>query len=146
MTGDRLVNPERPPAGVVGAVAMVVIVEPGKASLNRKSSPPPAPVSTNLLALASDTVKLTLVPDWTSVTVPNTVPAAGHPDEIWHEVKLNVSADVAPAPARTNPDTNRDVNTPDFIFIGPSLEYNADPASGTDLYKRPECSKSICSR
>jgi hypothetical protein len=82
MTGDKLVNPERPPAGVVGAVAMVVIVEPAKASLNRKSSPPPAPVSTNLLALASDTLKFTDVPACVSVTVPNTVPAAGHPVEI----------------------------------------------------------------
>jgi hypothetical protein len=41
MTGDKLVNPERPPAGVLGALAMVVIVEPLKVSLNRKSSPPP---------------------------------------------------------------------------------------------------------
>src|SRR6516164_6538054 len=63
MTGDKLVNPERPPAGVVGVVAMVVIVEPGKVSLNRNSSPPPAPVSTNLFPLASVTVKLTDVPD-----------------------------------------------------------------------------------
>jgi len=47
MTGGKLVNPERPPGGVVGEVAMAVIVEPGKLSLNRKNSPPPAPVSTN---------------------------------------------------------------------------------------------------
>jgi hypothetical protein len=90
MTGDKLVNPERPPAGVVGAVAMVVIVEPGKVSLNRKSSPPPAPVSTNLLPLASDTLKLTDVPLCVSVTVPN--PVDGHPPVIWHDVKVNVSA------------------------------------------------------
>src|SRR5215813_3627350 len=51
MTGDKLVNPERPPAGVLGEVAMVVIVEPAMLSLNRKSSPPPAPVSTNLFPL-----------------------------------------------------------------------------------------------
>ena len=69
-------NPERPPAGVVGEVAMVVIVETAMLSLNRKSSPPPAPVSTNLFPLASDTLKLTDAPLCVSVTVPNTVPLA----------------------------------------------------------------------
>jgi hypothetical protein len=98
ITGGRLVNPERPPAGVVGEVAIVVIVEPARASLNRKSSPPPAPVSTNLFPLSSDTTKLTLVPDCVSVTVPKTVPAAGHPVEIWHDVILKVSADARGAP------------------------------------------------
>src|SRR5215471_15934252 len=92
MTGGKLVNPERPPAGVLGAEVMPVIVEPAMASLNRKSSPPPAPVSTNLLPLASDTLKLTDVPTCVSVTVPNIVPAGGHPVEIWHDVRLNVSA------------------------------------------------------
>ena len=62
MTGDRLVNPERPPAGVVGEVLMVVIVEPATVSLNRKSSPPPAPVSTKRFPLFSVTVTLTEVP------------------------------------------------------------------------------------
>ena len=92
MTGDRLVNPERPPAGVVGAVAMVVMVLPAKVSLNRKSSPPPAPVSTNLFPLASETLKLTDDPDCVSVTVPKIVPAGGHPVEIWQLVRLKVSA------------------------------------------------------
>jgi len=86
ITGDKLVNPERPPAGVVGALAMVVIVEPLMASLKRKSSPPPAPVSTNLFAEFSVTEKLTDVPDCVSVTVPKTVPAAGHPVPIWQLV------------------------------------------------------------
>jgi hypothetical protein len=94
MTGDKLVNPERPAAGVVGAVAMVVIVEPAKASLNRKSSPPPAPVSTNLFPLASDTVKLTDVPFGTSATVPNVVGVV-HPPEIWHDVKVKTSPTAA---------------------------------------------------
>src|SRR5262245_42188567 len=95
-TGAKLVNPTSPPGGVVGLVATVVIVEPGKASLNRKRSPPPAPVSTNLFPLISDTVKLTLVPACVSVTLPN--PGAGmdppsHVEpEIWHDVKVNVSA------------------------------------------------------
>src|SRR5215467_1871169 len=71
MTGDKLVNPERPPAGVVGEVVMLVIVEPAMLSLNRKSSPPPAPVSTNLFPLISDTVKLTFAPACVSVTEPN---------------------------------------------------------------------------
>ena len=75
MTGDKLVNPERPPAGVFGALAMVVIVEPVKLSLNRKSSPPPAPVSMNLFPLISVTVKSTDVPLCVSVTLPN--PGAG---------------------------------------------------------------------
>src|SRR5262245_50679869 len=92
MTGDKLVNPTRPPAGGVGAAATVVIVEPAMASLNRKSSPPPAPVSTNLFPLISDTVKLTDVPLCTSVTVPNDVPAGGHPVLIWHDVRSKVSA------------------------------------------------------
>ena len=74
-TGGKLVNPERPPAGVVGEVAMVVIVEPAMLSLNRKSSPPPAPVSTNRFPLISDTVKSTDVPTCVSVTLPN--PGAG---------------------------------------------------------------------
>ena len=93
MTGDKLVNPERPPAGVVGLLAIVVMVEPAKASLNRKSAPPPAPVSTNLFPLFSVTVKSTEVPACVSVTVPNTVPTAGQPVEIWHDVKLKMSAD-----------------------------------------------------
>jgi hypothetical protein len=93
MTGDRLVNPERPPAGVVGLEAMVVIVEPLKASLNEKSAPPPAPVSTNLLPPFNVTEKSTLVPTCVSVTVPNTVPAGGQlPPLIWHDVKPKVSA------------------------------------------------------
>jgi hypothetical protein len=74
-TGDRFVNPESPPAGVVGELAMVVIVEPEIVSLNRKSSPPPAPVSMNLFPLMRVTAKLTLVPLCVSVTVPN--PGAG---------------------------------------------------------------------
>src|SRR5262245_33568477 len=95
-TGAKLVNPTRPPAGVVGEVATVVIVEPGKASLNRKSSPPPAPVSTNLFPLISVTEKLTDVPFCVSVTLPN--PGAGmfppsHVEpEIWHDVRVKVSA------------------------------------------------------
>jgi hypothetical protein len=92
MTGDRLVNPEMPPAGVVGALAMVVIVEPAKASLNKKSPPPPAPVSTNLFPFSSVTTKLTFAPFCVSATVPNTVPAGGHPVLIWQLVKLKVSA------------------------------------------------------
>src|SRR5262249_55343754 len=92
MTGDKFVNPTRPPAGVSGALATLVIVEPAMASLNRNSSPPPAPVSTNLVPLFSTTVKLTDVPDCVSVTVPNTVPGAGHPVLIWHDVKSNESA------------------------------------------------------
>src|SRR5215471_2825435 len=74
-TGDKLVNPERPPAGVVGELAMVVIVEPAMVSLNRNNSPPPAPVSTNLFPLISVTVKSTDVPACVSVTLPN--PGAG---------------------------------------------------------------------
>src|SRR5262245_21648774 len=95
-TGAKLVNPARPPAGVVGEVATVVIVEPAMLSLNRKSSPPPAPVSTNLFPLISDTVKLTLAPTCVSVTVPN--PGAGmdppsHVEpETWQDVKVKVSA------------------------------------------------------
>src|SRR5262245_60817892 len=96
MTGGKLVNPTRPPAGVVGELVTPVIVEPGKLSLNRKSSPPPAPVSTNLLPLIKFTLKLTDVPLCNSVTVPN--PGAGmepplHVEpEIWHDVNVNVSA------------------------------------------------------
>jgi hypothetical protein len=82
----------------LGEVAMVVIVEPAMESLNTKSAPPPAPVSTNLFPLSSETTKLTLLPDCVSVTVPKTVPAAGHPVEIWHDVKLKVSADAFGAP------------------------------------------------
>ena len=92
----------RPPAIVMVApfsvAEMLVIVEPAKLSLNTKSAPPPAPVSTNLLPLLSTTSKLTEVPDCVSVTVPNTVPAVGHPVEIWHDVKLKVSADACGAP------------------------------------------------
>src|SRR5215831_2058730 len=83
VAGPKLVNPERPPAGVFGEVAMVVIVEPAMLSLNRKSSPPPAPVSMNLFPLFSVTLKLTEVPDCVSVTVPNTVPGEGHPVLMW---------------------------------------------------------------
>src|SRR5262245_27445944 len=96
MTGGKLVNPASPPAGVFGEVEMFVIVEPGKASLNRKSSPPPAPVSTNLFPLISVTSKLTDVPLCDSVTLPN--PGAGmdpplHVEpQIWHDVNVNVSA------------------------------------------------------
>ena len=96
ITGDRLVNPERPPAGVLGELVMLVIVEPAILSLNRKSSPPPAPVSTNLFPLISETVKSTDVPACVNVTLPN--PGAGmdppsHVEpEIWHDVKSNVSA------------------------------------------------------
>ena len=39
----------------------------------------------------SDTVKLTDVPLCVSVTVPN-VAGVVHPPEIWHDVKVNVSA------------------------------------------------------
>ena len=75
MTGDKLVNPERPPAGVFGEVAMVVIVEPAMVSLNRNNSSPPAPVSMNLFPLISVTVKSTDIPLCVSVTLPN--PGAG---------------------------------------------------------------------
>src|SRR5262249_43086883 len=96
MTGGKLVNPTRPPAGVVGEVATLVIVEPAMASLNRKSSPPPAPVSTNLFPLISGTMKSTLAPFCVSVTLAN--PGAGmdrplHVEpEIWQDVRGNVSA------------------------------------------------------
>src|SRR5262245_8394424 len=95
-TGGKLVNPTRPPAGVVGEVATVVIVEPAMLSLKSKSWPPPAPVSTNLFPLISDTVKLTFAPLCVSVTVPN--PGAGmdppsHEEpETWHDVRVKVSA------------------------------------------------------
>src|SRR5262249_6909850 len=92
MTGGKLVNPERPPAGVLGAAGMPVIVEPGMASLDRKRLPPPAPVSTHLLPVTRGTLKLAFPPTCVSVTVPNTAPAGGHPVEIWHDVRLNVSA------------------------------------------------------
>jgi|SRR6516165_9399874 hypothetical protein len=93
-TGDKSVNPERPPAGVFGELVMLVIVEPLKLSLNRKSSPPPAPVSTNLFPLFSTTSKRTDVPLCVSVTVPNDV-AVPHPPERWHDVKVKVSARLA---------------------------------------------------
>src|SRR5262245_27582632 len=90
MTGDKLVSPERPPAGVKGAEAMVVIVEPAMASLNRKSSSPPAVVSNNLPKF-STTLTLTDVPLCVSVTVPNTVPSGGQ-ELIWHDVRSKLSA------------------------------------------------------
>src|SRR5262249_34257917 len=89
------VNPTRPPAGVVGEVATVVIVEPAMLSLKSKSWPPPAPVSTNLFPLISDTVKLTFAPLCVSVTVPNpegTDPPSHEEPETWHDVSVNVSA------------------------------------------------------
>src|SRR5438046_3795038 len=69
-----------------------------KVSLNIKRSPPPAPVSTNLFALFSTTSKLPEVPGCVSVTVPNCV-TVPHPPEIWHDVRLKVSADAGKAPS-----------------------------------------------
>src|SRR6266571_229229 len=124
--GDILVNPERPPVMAtvtpLSVAVMFVIVEPLKLSLNRKSSLPPAPVSTNRFPLFSTTSKLTEVPDWVSVTVPNDV-AVPHPSERWHEVKVNVSADAMPALASMNPEAKRAAHAPDLIFIARSLVY-----------------------
>src|SRR5262245_21353665 len=107
MTGAKLVNPTSPPAGVFGPLVTLVIVEPGMLSLNRKSSPPPAPVSTNRFPLISETLKLTLALICVSVTVPN--PGAGmtpplHVEpEIWHDVRVKVSARAAPGAPSIKP-------------------------------------------
>src|SRR5262249_51864040 len=126
-TGARLVNPERPPAGVVGDVAMVVIVLPAKVSLNRKSSPPPPPVSTNLFPLISDTVKSTDVPDCVSVTEPNpgggTLPPSHVLPEIWQLVRVKVSA-CAGGAATTSPTSTipRVKSIHVFIWTSPHRE------------------------
>src|SRR5262249_35094865 len=149
MTGAKLVNPERPPAGVVGELAMVVIVEAAMLSLNRKSSPPPAPVSTNLFPLISDTLKLTLAPACVSVTEPN--PGAGmlppsHVEpEIWHDVKLNVSARLTlgnAALAASNAATAK-VARPDQLFMRTSIfSGSRNPRKAVYILKKKHCQSS----
>src|SRR5262249_46616645 len=86
----------KPDAGVFGAVAMLVIVEPAMLSLKRKSEEPPAPVSMNLFPLSSVTTKLTDPPACVSVTVPNPgagmLPPSHVLPEIWQLVRLKVCA------------------------------------------------------
>src|SRR5215472_18567953 len=65
MISGWLVNPETPPGMATFApfsvVVMLVTVVPDPA-LNKKSEPPPAPVSTNLLPLFSTTSTVTFDP------------------------------------------------------------------------------------
>jgi hypothetical protein len=71
---------------------MPVIVEPLMLSLNKKSEPPPATVSTNLFPEFSTTSKLTVVAAaCVSVTVPNCVAVPQSPER-WHDVRLKISA------------------------------------------------------
>jgi hypothetical protein len=101
MNGDSLANPERPPLGEFGEDEMVVIVEPDTESLKSKRAFPPAPVSTNLFPLASDTTTLTLVPFCVRVTVPNpdgTLPPSHAEPDRWQDVKVKESADAFGVP------------------------------------------------
>jgi len=102
---DWLVAPETERLVVVPSSVEVapVTVEVAMLSRNRKSEFDP--VSTNLFPLFSTTSKVTFAPLCVSVTVPNAAesgtnplpPSPGLHEEpvIWHDVRRNVSAELA---------------------------------------------------